>query len=369
VREQLVVELHRLLRLAPQQVHLRHRLLDQHRVFGALECLRILVQRFAVVALLPEGEAEVEVRELPVGVHLHLRGTPARACRGQLLEALGARLVDDEVRLGARQRRIELNRLACDALGVLVTAHVAEHESHQVVRVGILRVELDRLLERLERPFVHAAIVQRLADVEVDDGALRIEREGALQVAERAVQIPVGAFGEAELDERADVVGVIPKQRLELARGVGRLAEQRVRPPELPPRVAVCWLESQPLLQLRDALVVVAGVEVGDLEVALRDLHLLVELERAHERADGFLVQPLVVVQHPEVVVRPGVRRIDPPGERPQHFTVAFRGESRHDHGGWFRYATRTARRMACSDAGSGSNRKKPRSRSSTSVM
>ena len=92
--------------------------------------------------------------------------------------------------------------------------------------------------------------------------------------------------------------------------------EQRVGAPELPARVAVVDAEAELLAQLRDAAVVVARVEVRDLEVALRDLHLRVELERLRERRRRLLVQPLVVVEHAEVVVRARVRRIDAPRER-----------------------------------------------------
>ena len=126
--------------------------------------------------------------------------------------------------------------------------------------------------------------------------------------------------------------GTVLQQRAELFGGLGLLAEQRERAPELPARVAILGTQAQLLLQFRNARVVVAGVEVRDLEIALRDLHLRVELERLHERGDRFLVQPLVVVQHAEVVVRARVRRIDPSGERPQHFAIAIgRQEGGHE--------------------------------------
>src|SRR6476646_1810814 len=121
----------------------------------------------------------------------------------------------------------------------------------------------------------------------------------------------------------------------------------------------------QALAQLRDARVVVTGIEVGDLEVALRDLHGVVELERHHEGGDRLLVQALVVVKNPEVVVRPRVRRTDTPGEGPQNLAVALRSQGRrreHDH------ATRIALRIAPSDAVSGRSRKNPRSFSADSL-
>ena len=97
-----------------------------------------------------------------------------------------------------------------------------------------------------------------------------------------------------------------------------------MRATQLPACFTIVGTRAKPLVQLGDALVVVAGVEVRDLEVALRDLHLLVELERTHECAHGLFVQPLVVVENTEVVVRPSVRRIDPPGEGAQDLSVAL---------------------------------------------
>ena len=120
---------------------------------------------------------------------------------------------------------------------------------------------------------------------------------------------------------------------------------------------------AQPLAQLGDALVVVAGVEVRDLEVALGDLHLAVELQRLHERRNRFLVEALVEVEHPEVVVRSGVRRIDPSGEGAQDLAIAL-GREAHDH-----QATLTTRSIFANESVSGISRKKPRSRSAVSVI
>jgi hypothetical protein len=91
--------------------------------------------------------------------------------------------------------------------------------------------------------------------------------------------------------------------------------EQRIRAAQLPACIAVVGLNAQAVLQLGDAAVVVPGVEVRDLQVALRHLHLWVELERARERRNSLAQQALVVVEDPEVVVRTGVRRVDPLGE------------------------------------------------------
>ena len=80
--------------------------------------------------------------------------------------------------------------------------------------------------------------------------------------------------------------GIEAQQLAELVDGIVDVPEQRVRSAQLPARVTVVGLDAQAVLQLGNATVVVAGVEVRDLQVALRDLHLRVELERARERGD-----------------------------------------------------------------------------------
>jgi hypothetical protein len=245
-----------------------------------------------------------------------------------------------------------------------VPAHVTEHEAHQVVRVGVVGIELDGPLQRRQGVVVQPAIVEHLPDVEMHERAVRVELARANEPLLGFLEIAAGLLGQAELDDRAEVVRVVAEQLRELGHRLGLLPEQRVGPSQLPAGLAVGGMAAQSLLQLGDAAVVVAGIEVGDLEVALRDLHLLVELERAHERTHRFLVQALVVVEHPEVVVRPRVGRIDPARERSQNLAIAFGGEGR-DHA----YATRVARRIACSDATSGRRRKKPRRRSPESIM
>ena len=126
------------------------------------------------------------------------------------------------------------------------------------------------------------------------------------------------------MQQRRGVVRIVLEQRGEFGDRVRLLAEQGVHAAQLPPRLTVLRFEAQPLLELRHAAVIVAGVEVRDLEIALGDLHFLVELQRLHERVDRFLVQSFVVVQNAEVVVRPGVRRIDAPGEGAKNVAVAL---------------------------------------------
>ena len=110
------------------------------------------------------------------------------------------------------------------------------------------------------------------------------------------------------------------------------------------------------LAQLGDPAIVVAAVPVGDLQVGLRHLHLRVELERASELGDRLLDQALLVVEDAEVVVRPGVGRVDPTGKGAEHREIALRERGgRHDV-----RAVRMASKMDRSDAMSGSSRKWP---------
>jgi hypothetical protein len=117
---------------------------------------------------------------------------------------------------------------------------------------------------------------------------------------------------------------------------------------QLPARVPIVGGPAQPLLQLRHAAVVVAGVVVGDFEVALGHLHARIELERVRELLDGLRDEALLVIENAEVVVRARVRRVDPAGEGPQNREVALGDDQ----------VKRMASKMALRDARSGRSRK-----------
>jgi hypothetical protein len=62
--------------------------------------------------------------------------------------------LEREIRLGPHQRRIQ-HHGASIRLGRLFTAaQIAEYEANQIKGVGILRVQLDRPLDRAHRVFV-----------------------------------------------------------------------------------------------------------------------------------------------------------------------------------------------------------------------
>ena len=96
-------------------------------LLAALESELVLAQRLRVVALLPEREPQIEVREL----------APIAAARPR--RALWPEWLERQVGLRAGERRIESDRALGGCLRFLVSPHVAEHEAHQVVRVRIVR--------------------------------------------------------------------------------------------------------------------------------------------------------------------------------------------------------------------------------------
>jgi hypothetical protein len=328
--DQRFVQLERRAEVAPQQVHFRHRLEDEAAVLTALDGEAVLAQRFDVVALLPEREPEVEVRQLAAFDHLHLERL-AHEIR-LTLALVGGEPIDRQVGLGAGERRVELDGALRRGARFLVPPHVPQHERHQVVRAGVVRVQLHGFLQRDERRVVQPAIVQHFAEVELHDARHGIERLRLLEPVGGDLEAAARFFGEAQLDHGGGVARMVGEDLLELGHRVVELAQRGEGASQLEPRLAVVGRLAQPLLQLRDAAVVVAGAVVGDLEVALGDLHLRVELQRARKLRDRFGDQSLLIVQDAEVVVGPGVSGIDPAAEGSQDREVAIREHGRR-HG------------------------------------
>ena len=100
-----------------------------------------------------------------------------------------------------------------------------EDEAHQVVRVGMIRVSRDGPLERGQRLVVEPPIVQDLADIEVDDRAVGIERERTLEPLLCLLEIARRLLGQAQLDHRAEIIGVMSEQLLEFGDRLGEPAE------------------------------------------------------------------------------------------------------------------------------------------------
>ncbi len=143
--DQRLVQLERVAEVALQEVNLGHRLADKAAVLATLDREAVFAQRLGVVALLPEREAEIEMREFGALGDLGKRHVP-QSLLGRL--PFGAIALQRQVRLGARQRRVELDRALGSGARILITPHVTEHERHQVVRVGVIGVERDRALKR-----------------------------------------------------------------------------------------------------------------------------------------------------------------------------------------------------------------------------
>ncbi len=328
--EQCLVQLERGAEVALQEMHLRHRLQREAAVLTPLEREAVLAQRLGIVALLTECEPEVVVRQRVALDHLRHGGALVR------LAALALRVVplERKVRLRAREGRVELDGQFRRGARVLVAPQVAEHEGHQVVGVRVVGVELHGALQGRERVGVEAAAVVDLAQIEVDDARLRVALARVQEPFGGGIGPPPVLLRQRQLDHRGDVVGPVGEQLLELGRSVIVLAQNRIGAPELPAGVAVVGGLPQPLPQLRHPLVVVAGVVVGDLQVALRHLHLRVELERAGELSDRLLDQAFLVIEDAEVVVGPGVRRVDPAGEGSEDGEVAFRERRRRHESG-----------------------------------
>src|SRR5690349_5051599 len=211
-----------------------------------------------------------------------------------------------------------------------MSSDVAEDEPHEIERVMVLRIELDRPLERTQRFLVQSTMIEYLTKRELKERALGVEHERLFDARLGTLHVPGLLFGKRELEKGADVIRVVLQQDTEFFSRLFVLAQQRERATKLPARVTVFGTRAKTFAELGYSSIVIAGIEVRDLEVAARDLHFSIELERFHQRADGFLVQSLVVIQDAEVVVRPGVRRIDPAGERTKYVAVTL---GRENHG------------------------------------
>ena len=134
-----LVELERGAQIAPEQVHLGHRLEVEPAVLPGLERQAIFAQRLVVIALLPEGEPEIEVRErtrrAPAAGAGVARSRRPRASPGPAVVA-----VERQIRLRAGQRRVERDGALGRVPRRLVLPQVAVDEGEQVVRLGVVRV-------------------------------------------------------------------------------------------------------------------------------------------------------------------------------------------------------------------------------------
>ena len=139
------------------------------------------------------------------------------------------------------------------------------------------------------------------------------------------LEVPARLFGLPQVDERGEVVLVRGQDAAKLGDRARAVAGVEVRLGQPPARVGIRGILAQALAQLADEPVVEAGVEVGDLQVALGNLHLGVDGQRPLELGDGLLVHPLVEVEDAQVVVRARVGRVDALGEAAEDAEVPLR--------------------------------------------
>ena len=147
--EQPVVELDRRAEVLPQQVGLGHRLERGGLVLAGLERQPALPQRLGEIASLAKRHREAQVRleraRLPrAGGSLASPGEPARSGA-----ALGP---DQEVGLGGAERGIERDGAAGGRPGRLVMPEVSIEETQDVVHLGVVGIEPDRLGENWSAP-------------------------------------------------------------------------------------------------------------------------------------------------------------------------------------------------------------------------
>src|SRR4029078_6396001 len=131
--------------MAHEEVNLGHGLKDEIALFAALERNSVLTQGLWVVALASECEPAVVSRELALARHLELRPSALFFRRARTAA------LDRQIGVRARERGIQRDRQARRRLALGVTTDVAEHEPHEVQRVVILGIELQRTLERRQR--------------------------------------------------------------------------------------------------------------------------------------------------------------------------------------------------------------------------
>ncbi len=323
-----------------QQVHLRHRLPDETGIFAGVERQPVLPEGLDVVALLPEGEPEIVVRQ---GRALRHRGARHRGPRRRGARSLapGAVPAERQVVLGPGKRGVERRGARRGAARFFVVAQIPIDECQQIVGVGVVWVLLDRRLQRLPRLLREAAIVERLAVVEEGDGGVRIEGLGAFEGGRRRFEIAATPLGEPELEQGRDVIRLAGENHPEFGGRLVPLRECRAGPAEFPAGGDIGGLATEPFPQFREAAIVVAGGVIRDLEVLRRDLHARIELERPDELLDGLGDEALLVIQDAKVVVRSRIGRIDAAGERAQDREIAFRwrrpGHASLTSAGWRR--------------------------------
>ena len=126
--------------------------------------------------------------------------------RGRLV-AIG---LQRKIRLSPHQRRVQHHGSPIRFRGFLTPTEVSENETDQIKRVGILRMELDRPAHRAHRLFVQTTVVESFGLQEMQNRAVWIEVDCALEKSVRALQ-PAGSFlGDPALNKSLEIVWIGP---------------------------------------------------------------------------------------------------------------------------------------------------------------
>ncbi len=105
------------------------------------------------------------------------------------------------------------------------------------------------------------------------------------------------------------------EQRLERGYSLIVSPHRGVGTPQLPVRLAIPGPLAGFPAEFRYTPVVMPAVPVGDLQVGLCHLHPRVNLQRPGKLGDRFFYQTFLIVEDAEVVVGPGIGRVDSSGE------------------------------------------------------
>jgi hypothetical protein len=157
------------------------------------------------------------------------------------------------------------------------------------VRIGIRRIEIDRLAEKPQRLLAETAIVENLREEEMEHGRIRVLDQGAPELALGRIETSRRFFRDPAFHQQSEVIG--------------RFGE--------------------PLPKLGNSSLEKARLAERNLEIAARDAHAFIERERTRKRRNRLVEHAATIVEVAEVVLCPRIRRIDATSERPENLRIS----------------------------------------------